>query len=93
MVPRVLEAEAAGGVVGRDMEERRAPAPPLPLYRQEAEVVTPPRREVNGHGGLRAPGSRLPPRGTRVAPQIFTEARERDVSSDRWNVHCSLRTF
>ena len=28
----------------------------------------------------------LPPRGTRVAPQIFTEARERDVSSDRQNV-------
>ena len=33
-----------------------------------------------------APGSRLPPRGTRVAPQIFTEARERDVSLDRRNV-------
>ena len=24
--------------------------------------------------------------GTRVAPQIFTDARVRDVSSDRWNV-------
>ena len=87
--PRVLEAEATGGVIGRDIEERGAPAPPLPLdwqNMQEAEVVTPLRREVNGHGGLRAPGSRLPPRGTRVAPQIFTEARERDVNSDRRNV-------
>ena len=27
--PRVLEAEATGGVVGRDIEECRAPAPPL----------------------------------------------------------------
>ena len=53
---------------------------------QEAEVVTPPRREVNGHGGLRAPESRLPPRGTQVAPQIFTDARVRDVSSDHRNV-------
>ena len=62
--------------------ERGAPAPPLSLPRwnmQEAGVVTPPRREVDGHGGLRAPGSRLPPRGTRVAPQIFTEARDKGV--------------
>ena len=84
--PRVLDAEATGGVVGRDIEERGAPAPPLPLDRQnmqEADVAMPPRREVNGHGGLRAPGSRLPQRGTRVAPQIFTDARARDVSSGR----------
>ena len=82
--PRVLEAEATGGVVGQDIEERGAPAPPLPLDRQnmqESEVITPPSWEVNGHGGLRAPGSRLPPRGTPVAPQIFMEARERYVSS------------
>ena len=87
--PRVLEAEATGGVAGRDIEERGAPAPPLPLHRQnmqEAEVATPPRRGVNGHWGLRAPGSHLPPWGTRVAPQIFMEARERDVSLDRRNV-------
>ena len=32
--PRFLEAEATGGVVGRDREERGAPAPPLPLDRQ-----------------------------------------------------------
>ena len=72
----VLEVEATGGMAGRDVEERGAPAPPLPLPRQnmqEEEVVTPPRREVNEHGGLRA-------------PQIFTEARDRDVSSDRRNV-------
>ena len=49
-------------------------------------VVTPPRRGVDEHGGLRAPGSRLPPRGTRVAPQIFTEARYKGVGSDRRNV-------
>ena len=90
--PRGLEVEATGGTAGRDVEERGAPAPPLLLPRQnmqEAEVVTPPSREVNGHGGLRAPGSRLPPRGTQVAPQILTEARDRDVSSDRRNVQWS----
>ena len=45
-------------------------------------VVPPPRKGVDEHGGLRAPGSRFPPRGTRVAPQIFTEARDKDVGSD-----------
>ena len=39
------------------------------------------RKEANGHGGRRAPESQLPPPGTRVAPQIFT-----DVGSDRRNV-------
>ena len=56
---RVLDAEATGGVVGRDMEEHGAPAPPLPLDRQnmqEAEVATQPMREVNRHGGLRLLG-------------------------------------
>ena len=56
-------------------------------------MVTPPRREVNGHGGLWAPGSRLPLRGTRVAPHIFTEARDRDVSSDRRNVPWSPKNI
>ena len=41
---------------------------------------------VQGHESLRAPGSRLPPKGTRVAPQIFTEPRNEDVSSDHRNV-------
>ena len=79
-------------MAGRDVEEHAAPAPPLPLPQQnmqEAGVVTPPRREVNGHGGLQAPRSRLPPRGTRVAPQIFTEARDRDVGLDRRSVSWS----
>ena len=61
--PRVMDAEATRGIVGRDIEERGAPAPPLPLDRQnmqEAEVVTPPRREVNGHGGLRGGYEWLP---------------------------------
>ena len=81
--------EATGGRAGQDVEERRAPAPPLLLHRQnmqEAEEVTPPRREVQGHGGLRAPGSRLPLKGTRVAPHIFAEPQNEDVSLDRRNV-------
>ena len=84
--PRGLDAEATGGMYCLDVEERRSPAPPMSLSRREAGVVTPPRREGDGHGGLRAPGSRLPPRGTQVAPQIFTEARDKDVGSDRRNV-------
>ena len=74
----------------------RAPAPSLLLHRQnlqEAAGVTSQRREVQGHGGLRAPGSRLPPRGTRVAPQIFTEPRNEHFSSDRQTCHGPLRTF
>ena len=91
-----LEVEATGGMDGLDVEERGAPAPPLSLLRrdmQEAAVITPLRREVDGHGGLRAPGSRLPPRGTRVAPQIFTEARDKDVGSDRRNVPWSPKNI
>ena len=83
--PRGLEVEATGGMDGLDVEEHGALAPPLSLPwwdMQEAGVITSPRREVNGHGGLRAPGSRLPPRGTRVAPHIFTEARDKDVASE-----------
>ena len=49
-------------------------------------MITPLRKVANGHGGLRAPKSQLPPRGTRVASQIFTDARTREVSSDRRNV-------
>ena len=87
--PRGLEAGATGGGAGQHVEERGAPAPMGPLHRQnlpEAEGVTPPRRGVQGHGGLRAPGSRLPPKGTQVAPQIFTDPRNEDVSSDHRNV-------
>ena len=85
-----LDAEATWGpgIAGRNIEHRGAPTPLLPLDRQnmqEAEVVTP-LRKANGHGGLRAPESQLPPRGTRVAPQIFTDAQTREVSSDRRNV-------
>ena len=48
------EAEATGGRAGQDMEVRGAPAPPLLLHQQnlqEAEGVTPPKREVQGYGG------------------------------------------
>ena len=70
MVPEqmgVLDIEAAGGVVGRNMEHRGAPTPLLLLDRQsmqEAEGVTPPRKDAHGHGGRRAPESQLHPRGT-----------------------------
>ena len=75
----VLDIEAAGGVVGRNVEHRGALTPLLPLDRQimqEAEVMTPPRKEAHGHGGRRAPESLLPPRGTRVVPQILTDVRK-----------------
>ena len=84
----VLDIEATGGVVGRNMEHHGAPTPLLPLDRQimqETEVITPPRKEAHRHGGRRAPESQLPPRGTRVVPQIFADIRTRDVGSDRRN--------
>ena len=62
--------------------------PLLPLARQimqEAEVITRPSRETHGHGGRRAPEPQLPPSGSRVVPQICTDVRTRDVSSDRRN--------
>ena len=37
-------------------------------------------------GSNRAPESQLPQNGTRVAPQIFTDARTREVGSDGQNV-------
>ena len=80
--------EAAGGVVGGNVEHRGALTPLLPLDRQimqEAEVITPPRRETHGYGGRRALEPQLPPRGSGVVPQIFTDVRTRDVGSDRRN--------
>ena len=50
----VVDLEATGGVAGRNVEQRGAPTPLLPLGRrtmQETEVRTPPRREVYGQGG------------------------------------------
>ena len=70
----VVDIEAAGGVVGRNVEQRGAPTTLLPLDRQimqETEVITPPRREAHRQGARRAPEPQLPPRGTRVVPQIF----------------------
>ena len=89
--PRGLEAAAAGGIDSLEATEGGigAPAPQLPLYRQDTlgvGVVTPPRRDADGHGVLRAPGTRLSNKGTRVGPQIFTEARDKDGGPDRWNV-------
>ena len=62
-----LDAEATGGIAGQNIEHRGAPIPLLPLDRQnmqEAEVVTPLRKVANRHGGLRAPESQLPQKGT-----------------------------
>ena len=87
----VLDKEAAGGVVGRSVEHHSAPTPLLPLDRQimqEAQVIMPPRRGAHGHGDRHAPEPQLPPGGTRVVPQIFTDVRTRDVSSDRRNDAC-----
>ena len=84
----VLDIEAAGGVVGRNVEHHSALTPLLPLDRQimqEAEVITPPRRGAHGHGGRQATEPQLPPGGTRVVPQNFTDVRTRDVGSDRRN--------
>ena len=61
----------------------------LPLDRQnmqEAGLITPLRKVANGHRALQAPESQVPQKGTRVAPQILTDARTREVGSDRRNV-------
>ena len=49
-------------------------------------MVTPRRKVANGHGGLRAPESQFTQKGTRVAPQIITDAQTREVGPDRRNV-------
>ena len=67
----------------------KAPAPKLSPPRQDRPsvgVVTPPRRDADRHGGFRAPETRLSNKGTHVASQVFTEARDRDVVPDRRNV-------
>ena len=89
--PRGLEEAAAGGIDSLEVTEGviGAPAPQLPLPRQDTlgvGVVTHLRRDADGHGVLRAPGTRLYNKGTRVAPQIFTEARDKDGGPDRRNV-------
>ena len=48
--PRGLGAEATGGMDGLEATEGG--------IRWGAGVVTPPRRDVDRHGGLRAPGTR-----------------------------------
>ena len=75
---RGVDIGAAGGVVGRSVEQRGVPPLMLPLEQQivhEEEVRTPPRREVLGHGSHRVTEHQLPPGGTRVIPQIFTDDR------------------
>ena len=87
--PRCLGAEATGGIDGLEAKEgrMRAPAPRLSPPRQDIPGAgTPPMRDADRHGGIQAPETRLPQKGTRVAPQIFTEAREREVGSDHRNV-------
>ena len=84
-------AEATGGMDGPEMNGggMRAPAPKLPPLRHDRPsvgVVTPPRRDADRHGGFRAPEARLPSKGTRVASQVFPEARDKDVIPHRRNV-------
>ena len=84
----VVDIEAAGGAVGRNVEQRGTPTPMLPPEQrimQEEEVMTPPRREAHGHGIRRAPEHQLPPGRTLIVPQIFTDVRTRDVGPDRRN--------
>ena len=84
----VVDLEAAGGVAGRKVEQRGALISLLPLDRrtmQETEVSTPPRREVHGQGGRRAPEPQLPPRGTRVVPQILRTSRLGTSDHDAWS--------
>ena len=51
---------------------------------------TPPRREAHGYGSYRVAGHQLPPGGTRVVPQNFSDVRTRDVGPDRRNDAWSL---
>ena len=89
----VIDIEAAGGAVTRNVEQHGAPTPMLPPEQwimQEEEVRTPPRREAHGHGNHRVAEHQLPPGGTRVVPQIFSDVRTRDVGPDRRNDTWSL---
>ena len=60
MVPEqigALDAEATGGIAGRNIEHHGAPTPLLPLDRQnmqEGGVGMPRRKVANGHGDLRS---------------------------------------
>ena len=79
-----------GGVAGRNIEHSGALTPRVPLGRQDMQGtggVTPPRgRWLMYTGGLRALEPQLPPKGTQVAPQISTDAQNREVGLDRQNV-------
>ena len=82
----VVDIEAAGGAVRRNVEQRGAPIPMLPPEQrilQEEEVRTPPRKEAHGHVSHRAPEHQLPPGGTQVVPQICTDVWTRDVGPNR----------
>ena len=87
-----MEIGAAGGTVGRNMEQHGTPVPVLPPEQQilqEEEVRTPPRRETRENGNQRPTELRLPLSGTRVVPQMFTNIRVKDAGqnrrSDNWN--------
>ena len=70
---------------GRDESSGSPVATASPGYAGGRSSNTP-RRHVDRHGGFRAPGTRLSQKGTQVAHQIFTEARDKDVGPDRRNV-------
>ena len=67
--PRGLGAGATGGIDSLEATEGGigVPAPQLPLPRQDTlgeGVVTPPRRDADGHGVLLASGTRSSNKGT-----------------------------
>ena len=79
---RGVDIGAAGGAVGRSVEQRGDPALMLPPEQQilhEEEVRTPPRREALRHGSHRVTEHQLLPGGTRVIPQ-FVQTTEPETS-------------
>ena len=87
----VVDIEAAGGLVSRNVEQRGAPSPMLPPEQrilQEEEVRTPPRKEAHGHGSHQAPAHQLPQ--TQVVPQFVTDVWARYVGPDQQSGSWSL---
>ena len=71
----VVDIEAAGGAVGRNVGQRGTPTPMLPPEQrimEEEEVKTPPRREAHGHGSRRSAGTSVTSRrDTSIPPNLY----------------------
>ena len=79
-----LGAEATGGIDLLDAEERDM---------QGAKVITPPRRDVDGHGDIRAPETRLPQRGHEWLPRFLRKLGIRMWVRTVGTSHGPLKTF